>query len=169
MDNEVFERESSSIVLSVLISGAIGAGLALLLTPKSGKEIRSDIGRLARKTGEEASDTYEESKAAVSQAVQSGKQSISGSSSQLSDITSESQGRSLVVPILVSGVIGAAVALLFAPKAGKEVVEDIKDLASSAIEKGKGYYEQGSSALKEAMEKGKEAAAETKEKLRPAA
>ena len=70
------------------------------------------------------------------------------------------------MPILVSGVVGAAVALLFAPKPGTEVMTDIKDLASSAMEKGKGWYEQGAAAVKEAMEKGKEAAAESKEKIK---
>lgn len=73
------------------------------------------------------------------------------------------------MPILVSGVIGAAVALLFAPKSGKEVVSDLKDAASTAFEKSKDWYEQGASAVKDAIEKGKEAAIETKEKLRPAA
>lgn len=169
MKEEVFEEESSSVVWPVLISGAIGAGLALLLAPKSGKDIRSDISRLASRTGEQATEALEETKSAASEAYQTGRQSLAQAQEAISEASDSSEGRSLLVPILVSGAIGAAVALLFAPKPGREVVSDLKDFASTAYEKGKGYYEQGMSSVRETMEKGKEAAAETKEKLRPAA
>jgi gas vesicle protein len=84
-------------------------------------------------------------------------------------LTASRDNRSLIVPVLVSGVVGAAVALLFAPKPGSEIMEDIKGIAASTLEKGKTWYEQGSQAVKEAVEKGKETVAETKEKIRPAA
>jgi len=102
-------------------------------------------------------------------AVESGERAFAPAMEKASETISAPEERSLVVPILVSGVIGAAVALLFAPKSGSEVMGDLKDIASSALEKGKGWYEQSAQAVKEAVEKGKEAAAETKEKLRPAA
>jgi gas vesicle protein len=160
MNTEGIERESSSVVWPVLLSGAIGAGLALLLTPKSGKDIRSDISRIARRTAESPSETMEEAQSAASAAIESAQQ-------PLAEAASESGERSLVVPILISGVVGAAVALLFAPKPGTEVMTDIKDLASSAVDKGKVWYEQGAAKVKEAVEKGKEAV--EKEKIRTAA
>lgn len=169
MKEEFTSRESSSIVVPALVSGLVGAGLALLFAPKTGSEIRHDIGQLAKKTAGKAAEVIEEGKAAVSEAVQTGEESFAEAKEQLSLAEPVSDERSLLVPILVSGVIGAAVGLLFAPKPGKEVMGDLKDFASSAIEKGKVWYEQGSSALKEALEKGKEAAVEEKEKLRPAA
>ncbi len=169
MNIEATEQETSSIVWPVLLSGAIGAGLALLLTPKSGKDIRSDIANLARRAAEEPSETLQQAASTVSQAAESGKQALSGSSEELSESLSASNERSLVVPILISSVVGAAVALLFAPKPGTEMMDDIKDMASSAYDKSKSWYEQGASAVKEAMEKGKEAAVEQKEKIKSAA
>jgi len=56
MREEATNSESSSMIVPVLLSGAIGAGLALLLTPKSGREIRSDITRLAKRGGEQAAN-----------------------------------------------------------------------------------------------------------------
>lgn len=169
MKDEFAERETSSMILPVLISGAVGAGLALLLTPKSGRDLRSDIGRMAKR-GDKTSEPLEEGKVALNEAVSMGQESIAETREQISDVAGEYEAeRSLVVPILVSGVVGAAVALLFAPKPGKDVVADLKDAASAALEKSKDWYEQSASAVKDAIEKGKEAAIETKDKLRPAA
>jgi gas vesicle protein len=166
---ENVDRESSSIVIPALISGVVGAGLALLLTPKSGKEIRQDLGRLAKRAGAQADESTEEGKVAASEAVRTGEESIAESKEQLSAMAAEEPKSSLLVPILVSGIVGASLALLFAPKSGKEVMEDIKDLASNAVDKGKDLYDQGVTAVKDAWEKGKEAAVEGKERLRPAA
>lgn len=169
MEEEAITKESSSIIVPALVSGVISAGLALLLTPKSGREIRQDIRQLVKKTGEQAGEAIEETRAAVSQAAGS-RETFAAGKAQPSELAGPADERtSLVIPVLISGVVGAALALLFAPKSGKEVMEDIKDYASTAVDKGKNLYEQGVSAVKEALEKGKEAAAESKEKLRPAA
>jgi gas vesicle protein len=146
--------------------------LALLFTPKSGREIRQDLGRFAGRAREES--LPEEAGAAVQEAAATVQESlrkpVAEAREQLAEyMPGEKAGPSLLVPVLVSGVIGAAIGLLFAPKRGSEVMEDIKGMASSAIEKSKGWYEQGASAVKEAMEKTKEAAEEGKEKFRPAA
>ncbi len=178
MDEDIAVKESSSLLVPVLISGVVGAGLALLFTPKSGREIRQNLKRFASSTGEQASeamesgmekgkDIYQAGRSAATQAVETAKSSLALGQEQLAE-ASDGQ-RSLVVPILVSGVVGAAIALLFAPKSGSEVMGDIKDIASSALDKSKGWYEQGAAAVKEAIEKGKQTAAETKEQLRPAA
>lgn len=166
MRDDVTTEGSNSMIVPVLISGAVGAGLALLLTPKSGREIRSGITRLAKRGGEGGINVTGGA-ADRSVAVESGE--VVSAPAMTPEEAMIEESRSLLVPILVSGVVGAAVALLFAPKSGSEVMEDIKDIAASALEKSKGWYEQGATAVKEAVEKGKEAAAETKEKMRPAA
>jgi gas vesicle protein len=155
---EITGEGRSSIIAPVLISGIVGAGLALLLTPKSGREIRQDLRRYASRAGEQPAET-----AGAAQA-----QALEAPAAEEEAIAEAGQG-SFIVPILVSGVIGAAVALLFAPKPGSEMISDLKDMASSAFEKSKGWYQQGATTVKEAIEKGKEAAAESKAKLRPAA
>lgn len=163
MNEEVISKESSSILMPALISGAVGAGLALLFTPKSGQEIRGDLMRYARKTGEQAAESVQESQARVSEAVREARESAGAAAGE---VPAE---RSVVVPVLISGVIGAAVALLFAPKAGKEIRRDLRDVASSAADKSKDLYQKGAATVKETWEKGKEAAIEQKEKIRPAA
>jgi gas vesicle protein len=78
---------------------------------------------------------------------------------------------SILIPFLVGGIVGAGVALLLAPKAGKEVRDDIKRFASStkdrvtlAIDKGKELFEEGKTAVTSAIEAGKTAYVQEKEK-----
>ncbi|MGE5172516.1 MAG: YtxH domain-containing protein [Betaproteobacteria bacterium] len=83
---------------------------------------------------------------------------------------------SILVPFLVGGLIGAGVALLLAPKSGKELRKDIKEIASdtretlaSTIDRGKELYEGSKSAVKNAFEAGKTAYVEELEKHRQVA
>jgi len=86
------------------------------------------------------------------------------------------KARSILVPFLVGGVVGAGIALLLAPKAGKELRKEIKDLASetrekvaATVEKGKSLYMDSTTAVKNAVEAGKITYAEEMEKHRKAA
>ena len=83
---------------------------------------------------------------------------------------------SVLVPFLVGGIVGAGVALLLAPKAGRELRKDIKDLASStreniatSIERGKELYKGSRSAIVTAVEAGKNAFIEERDKISKAA
>ena len=80
-------------------------------------------------------------------------------------------GINYVVPFLVGGAVGAGVALLLAPKPGKEVREDIrrfagtaKDRVVQAVDKGKMLYEEGRTAVTHVIDAGKTAFAQEKEK-----
>ena len=84
--------------------------------------------------------------------------------------------RSIWVPFLVGGLVGAGAALLLAPKSGKELREDIKTAAGSTresitenVEKGKELYDEGLTAVKGAVEAGKMAFIQEREKHRRAA
>jgi gas vesicle protein len=77
----------------------------------------------------------------------------------------------LMVPFLVGGVVGAGVALLLAPKSGKEIRNDIKRFSTTtkdrvilAIDKGKELYEGGRTAVMSAIDAGKTAYVQEKEK-----
>ncbi len=77
----------------------------------------------------------------------------------------------MMVPFLVGGVVGAGVALLLAPKPGKEIRKDIKRFATTtkdsvnlAIDKGKELYEEGKTAVSKAIDAGKSAYIQEKEK-----
>ena len=85
-------------------------------------------------------------------------------------------GRSLLVSFLVGGVIGAGAALLLAPKSGKDLRKDIKDMATdtrdkiaTTVEMGKELYIDSTTAVKNAIEAGKVAYVSEMEKHRKAA
>lgn len=89
---------------------------------------------------------------------------------------------SVFLAFVLGGIVGAGVALLMAPQSGKETREKIKGLAddikekatgyagqikdkvASAVEDGKGFFEEKKSLLTAAAEAGKEAYEKEKEK-----
>jgi gas vesicle protein len=80
MMKEELINNRSFILISFLIGGVMGAGAALLLAPKPGKEIREDIKRFAVNTKDRAAlavdktkEVYDESKAAVINVIEAGK------------------------------------------------------------------------------------------------
>ncbi|HUI46325.1 MAG TPA: YtxH domain-containing protein [Nitrospirota bacterium] len=92
------------------------------------------------------------------------------------DIVKDKKEISLFVPFLVGGLVGAGVALLLAPKSGKELRKDIKGLAAdtreviaSSIAKGKDLYEGSKTAVKTAIDAGKTAYVEERDRIRHAA
>jgi gas vesicle protein len=83
--------------------------------------------------------------------------------------------RSVLVPFLVGGIVGAGIALLLAPKSGRELRKDIVDIAAdtrdkiaTTVDKGKELYSEGTAAVKNAFEAGKGAYFSEIEKLRKA-
>ncbi len=94
---------------------------------------------------------------------------------------------SIMVPFLVGGLVGAGIALLLAPKSGKELRKDIKDVASktrntiadaairtrdtiaSTVERGKELYNDGTAAVKSAIDAGKMTYVEERDRHRHAA
>lgn len=79
--------------------------------------------------------------------------------------------RSILVPFLVGGIVGAGIALLLAPKSGKEIrgqirefASDTKDTVASTFDKGKDLYKEGRVAVMNAIEAGKEAYVTEREK-----
>jgi gas vesicle protein len=89
---------------------------------------------------------------------------------------------SVLLSFLLGGVVGAGLALLFAPQSGRETRQKIKDLtdevkdktteyvkqakekATSIVDEGKEYYDEKKSILKSAVEAGKEAYEKEKDK-----
>jgi len=82
----------------------------------------------------------------------------------------EKKEQSLLIPFVLGGLVGAGIALLLAPKSGKEVRNDIKDLAentketlTSTMHKGKELMEEGKIAISSAIDAGKAAYGHEKE------
>lgn len=79
--------------------------------------------------------------------------------------------RSILAPFLVGGIIGAGIALLLAPKTGKEMRAQIKDVAADAkdtiattLDKGKEVYDVGRVAITNAVQAGKVAFVEERDR-----
>jgi gas vesicle protein len=68
----------------------------------------------------------------------------------------------VVVSFLAGAAIGSGLALLFAPKTGREVREQIKDLTEDAVDKIKDYARDAQDKIVAAYESGKDAVMEKK-------
>ena len=78
---------------------------------------------------------------------------------------SEEQGvcaGTVLVSFVASAAIGAGLALLYAPKSGREMREDIVDLTEDAVDKIKEYTREAQEKIKCAIEDGKETIVEKK-------
>ncbi len=82
---------------------------------------------------------------------------------------------SIVVPLLVGGIVGAALGLLLAPKPGHEIRKQIKDLAadtkeklSSAIDRSREFYDEARVVVSNAVDAGKQAYAQERDKFQTA-
>ena len=162
MKEERTNRKGSTLT-TVLVGGAVGAGLALMLAPKAGSEMRKELKRAAGRVSQAVDigkDLYGEGREFVNKAVEASKKAHVEETPLEPIINGKG---SLLGPILTSGIIGAGIgagiALLLAPKSGSETRKDLKVLASSslekvgsAIDKGKDIYGAGKSAITEAAE-----------------
>jgi gas vesicle protein len=178
---EKFFNRAGSLFVPVLAGGFVGAGTALLLAPKPGIRVRKDLKRIANITRDQVSEAvdrgkeiYEEGRTAVVNAVEAGKKTYSEGIEKFEKLTRKDE-RSMLLPILAGGVIGAGIALLLAPKSGMEIRSDLKRIAAgtkdqvfSAVDKGKALYGEGIKAVTSAVEEGKKVYTEGVEKLRQA-
>ncbi len=83
--------------------------------------------------------------------------------------------RSILVPLLVGGVVGAALGVLLAPKSGSEMRKQIKDFSadaknkiSSAIDRSREFYGEAKAAVSNAIDAGKQAYADEQRKYETA-
>jgi gas vesicle protein len=76
MGNEERGRNTGSMILAFFVGGLVGAGVALLLAPQSGKETRQKIKGLADDAMEKAAKYAEEMKSKVTSDVEKGKELI---------------------------------------------------------------------------------------------
>ncbi len=153
---EGLTHKKSSILTPVLVGTAVGAGTALLIAPKSGKELRKDLKRIARKTGRQVSDVidegrdlYTDSRKAVARVVDAGKKIYDGGADRLDKLVNKKQ-RSYTAPMVVGSIIAAAgIAFLLAPKSGKALRKDIKEVAADARDKVDSLVDKGKTLYKE--------------------
>jgi gas vesicle protein len=68
----------------------------------------------------------------------------------------------IFLSFLAGAAVGAGVALLYAPKTGRELRDSIKDLTDDAVDKIKEYTKEAQEKVKSTIEEGKELLAEKK-------
>src|SRR6185369_4542931 len=68
----------------------------------------------------------------------------------------------VLVSFVAGAAVGAGLALLYAPKSGKEMRETIADLTEDAVDKIKEYAKDAQDKIKTVIEEGKEAVVEKK-------
>jgi len=71
----------------------------------------------------------------------------------------------VLVSFVAGAAIGAVLALLYAPKSGQEMRENIADLTEDAVDKIKEYAKEAQEKIKTAIEEGKETIVEKKSVL----
>jgi gas vesicle protein len=158
MKEELTQRHDSILTL-VLASGALGAGLALALAPRSGGETRAGLKRLVNRFSQAVEigrDLYGASREFVGKAAEAGKKAYADGKpvEPIGNVR-----RSFLVPVLASGLFGAGIALLLTPKSGNATRDALKGFVSAAresvvttIDKGRDIYEAGKGAIAGAME-----------------
>ncbi len=75
---------SGALLLSFLLGGLVGAGLALLLAPQSGEETRRRIKDMAESAKEKASDYVSQTKERIASTIEKGKHVIEEKKSAIS-------------------------------------------------------------------------------------
>jgi len=75
---------ASSILLAFVIGGIVGAGVAMLMSPQSGRELRQKIKELAANVKEKGEDYIAHVKEKVTSAVEHGKEFVEEKKSILS-------------------------------------------------------------------------------------
>lgn len=68
----------------------------------------------------------------------------------------------VLVSFLAGAAVGAGLALLYAPKSGREMRETISDLTEDAVDKIKEYAKEAQDKIKTVVEEGKETIVEKK-------
>jgi len=86
-------------------------------------------------------------------------------------MSSDNNGSNVMIAFVVGALTGAAVALLFAPASGEETREylgkrarDSKDKAREAMDQGRDYYERQRENLATAVDRGREAFQQARER-----
>ncbi|HVP79321.1 MAG TPA: YtxH domain-containing protein [Thermodesulfobacteriota bacterium] len=89
MGKEESRRRTGPVMLAFFIGGLVGAGVALLLAPRAGRETRQKIKELAEQAKEKATEYAEETKnkvASIATAVEAVKDAFAKQKEKLGKI-----------------------------------------------------------------------------------
>ncbi len=81
---EDYGHSAGSVFLSFILGGLVGAGVALLMAPRSGRETRDQLAGLAEDVKEKATGYAEQAKEKLSSTLEHGKDFITEKKSLIS-------------------------------------------------------------------------------------
>ena len=88
------EQSGASFVLGMMTGAFIGAGVALLFAPKSGQEMRQQLGEQYRGLADRVGETTQTLRESANTLKEQGRERVQRLTSQLSDRASTTQERS---------------------------------------------------------------------------
>ena len=92
------EQSGASFVLGMLTGAFIGAGVALLFAPKSGEQMRQQLGEQYRGLAERVGDTTQSLRESADQLREQGRERVQRMAGQLSDRLSSVAERTAEAP-----------------------------------------------------------------------
>lgn len=90
------DQSGASFVLGIMTGAFIGAGVALLFAPKSGLEMRQQLGQQYRGLAERVGETTQHLRESANQLREQGRERVEQLTSQFSDRVSSSPDRSSI-------------------------------------------------------------------------
>jgi gas vesicle protein len=91
------------------------------------------------------------------------------------ELTTPIRHNSILVPLLLGGIVGTALGILLAPKSGSEVRKQIKDISmdskdkiASTVGKGREFFDEAKVVVANAVEAGKQAYTQERERFHAA-
>lgn len=137
-------HESKDFLVGAAIGGLLGSVSALLMAPKTGKELREDINDIYCDVAEKTQEVSKKGKEVINNFRSAKHHSLTDKAKELvSDVVGwvrdeeeDKEGMSsLVVGSIVGGIVGVVAGLLLAPKAGSKLRDDISDTYSDLSKK----------------------------------
>jgi gas vesicle protein len=149
---------------NIVIGTLVGAGAALLFAPKSGQQIRKDIAEQAHLISDQASKFSNEAAKMARQKAEKAQKQVERAQKQVArtqmpDLREinfrkkENNTGKWIAGIAIGSMIGAAIALLYAPKSGRQMREQLRreadELGSRATHMARETADQARSKAKE--------------------
>lgn len=134
-------QQNGDLLKGALIGGILGGAAALLLAPKSGKELRDDIG-----------DTYNKLSATTQDVAENLRQTGRKCLHPFQDECEENHNSSFLIGGAIGAVIGVVAALLLAPQSGEELRDVLGDKYESIREKAEDFASDINSKRRSAMD-----------------
>jgi gas vesicle protein len=133
------QMHTKEFIIGAAVGSLLGSVAAILIAPKEGKKLRQDICETCSDLTERTQDLARRGKSIAQsigsqsnqwagkakEAVEGAKKSVRGWMGQEEEEVEENSARDFLIGGIAGGIVGAAIGLLLAPKAGEELRHDI--------------------------------------------